>query len=387
MYKSRYTGEQIDEAIKKAIEGGGGSGGGMISTTYSELKVLRDSGTLLEGTLYRITDYTCTTEQEYTSSAGHVFDIIALALSKNELGEECRACKHDGDTYFNNSTLAAWKIWYSIDNDKSRFRWANESGNGVVYRMIDEYNNDCPYDFKNIKFARFKVTGVTEGLDPEPFTSTEDFDSLIGAYLGNTPYPQMPIEIDINDYIWAYTFSDYYDNECEDASLTGSCFNNRIHDDIRNESPMSLPNITFLDGSRHNVVVKSTNLTLYYESERCALSNCSELMGYMTITSANNCSSSYLIDVGGTLSRVHKMMSASIQWNLSATGSENIYIYTKSNNCTIKQSENITITAYDKEEETIYGCNILPCTVFDEMTTIEVKNDCYIGCVESQNEE
>ncbi len=27
-----------------------------------------------------------------------------------------------------------------------------ESGKGIVYRMIDEHNNDCPYDFKNLQF-------------------------------------------------------------------------------------------------------------------------------------------------------------------------------------------------------------------------------------------
>ena len=27
-------------------------------------------------------------------------------------------------------------------------------GKGVIYQMIDEYNNDCPYDFKNIQFLR-----------------------------------------------------------------------------------------------------------------------------------------------------------------------------------------------------------------------------------------
>lgn len=27
-------------------------------------------------------------------------------------------------------------------------------GNGVIYQMIDEYNNNCPYDFKNILFLR-----------------------------------------------------------------------------------------------------------------------------------------------------------------------------------------------------------------------------------------
>ena len=30
----------------------------------------------------------------------------------------------------------------------------SEQGKGVIYQMIDEYNNNCPYDFKNIQFLR-----------------------------------------------------------------------------------------------------------------------------------------------------------------------------------------------------------------------------------------
>ena len=40
-----------------------------------------------------------------------------------------------------------------------------ESGKGVIYRMIDEFNNDVPYDFKNIKFARdWSVIAPDSGL-------------------------------------------------------------------------------------------------------------------------------------------------------------------------------------------------------------------------------
>lgn len=50
--------------------------------------------------------------------------------------------------------LEAWQLWYTIDNDTNRFTWAdNTNGKGVIYRMIDEQNNDCPYDFKNIMFT------------------------------------------------------------------------------------------------------------------------------------------------------------------------------------------------------------------------------------------
>lgn len=129
----------------------------MLSVNYLELKNLRDNGKLIPGQQYRITDYTTTTIQENTVSAGHQFDIIVTANSNNTLSEIARACLHEGDTYFsgNNANLSAWQIWYCLDNDTDRFEWADDTnGNGVIYRMIDEWGNDCPYDFKNIKFTK-----------------------------------------------------------------------------------------------------------------------------------------------------------------------------------------------------------------------------------------
>ena len=198
--------------------------------TYSELKEAKDNGKLVPGQQYRITDYTCTTAQAGTKSAGHVFDIIVTADNENTLNEEARAIHHEGDTYFANSDLSAWKLWYCLDSDSTRFNWAVDSGKfidfgieeqsyrarfktteiinnvkyylfdfqglyigvtvvevgapcyliddtgsglqiqeevgsilniedieggkGIIYRMIDEFGNDIPYDFKNIQFYR-----------------------------------------------------------------------------------------------------------------------------------------------------------------------------------------------------------------------------------------
>ena len=121
--------------------------------TYADLKALRDAGKLIPGQSYRITDYTCTTTQAGTQSAGHVFDIIVVADSESKLNESARAISHEGDTYFSACNLAAWKLQYCLDNDTDRFEWADAAnGKGVIYRMIDEYGNECPYDFKNILF-------------------------------------------------------------------------------------------------------------------------------------------------------------------------------------------------------------------------------------------
>ena len=215
----------------------GSATGQMISMTYLELKALRDANSLVPGQQYRITDYTCTTRERATTSAGHPFDIIVKADSINKLNEEARAIQHEGDMYFSNCNLSVWKIWYCLDNDTNRFGWAvpadkyitvanlagstqievkyvdtkniggtsydlwrndstapgnyfgtktlavgesvdhiqnsgsawivnasnigtiraireEEVGKGVIYHMIDEFGNDCPYDFKNIQFYR-----------------------------------------------------------------------------------------------------------------------------------------------------------------------------------------------------------------------------------------
>ena len=131
-----------------------------ISITWGDLKAKRDAGSLIPGMQYRITDYQCTTVLSSTKSAGHQFDIIVVADDERTLNETARAIKHpvaEGETdYFADNDLNAWQIWYCLDNDTARFGWADNSANGkgVIYRMIDEWNNDVPYDFKNIQFYR-----------------------------------------------------------------------------------------------------------------------------------------------------------------------------------------------------------------------------------------
>ena len=71
---------------------------GLIEVKWQELKDKRDNGQLIPGSLYRITDYQCTTTQENTQSAGHQFDIVLLALSENKLAEEGWAMMHN-DVY------------------------------------------------------------------------------------------------------------------------------------------------------------------------------------------------------------------------------------------------------------------------------------------------
>lgn len=415
--------EESGETLEKAV-----------SIEYDALKVLRDKGELVPGQFYRITDYETTTSERDTQSAGHLFDIIVLALDNKTLSEDAAAiqsardselssfemgggdndsivAKNDNVTgeyggesyyefitttgfpvyvktlsetptistvylftnnggpcfinenptniwtveqqdvtyisnisygYFGHSNLAAWQLKYCLDNDSDRFIWAkddkklsifindidrygyrntsrdikglyawevtdkstyymysfdekpkvgdllvfadsigereitavgnnsiaihvysadeyytretsldkyglygwmNESvsyneilftdtetpnvgdvtsasanqkrtvggiswgGKGVIYRMVDEFNNDFPYDFKNIQFKRWKVE------------DSYYFDRL---YVGFDFMPDALSIIDNDDFIWCYTFSSNpAGGEQEDLSLSG----------------------------------------------------------------------------------------------------------------------------------------------------------------------
>ena len=236
------NGISIEGNVISAIGGGGDIDSLITPITYAELVALRDSSSLVPGMQYRITDYACTTTQENTQSAGHPFDIIVIADSENTLNEEARAIQHEGDTYFADCDLNAWEIWYCLDNDNTRFAWADSAnGKGVIYRMIDEFNNDVPYDFKNIQFARdlaviapdsgltgttycytFSVflDGFSEGVtaDDESIKVKECIENDGEGHFGNNvikPYQNLGI-YSLNDIVfytdWGNYSVDHYNN-------------------------------------------------------------------------------------------------------------------------------------------------------------------------------
>ena len=276
--------------------------------TCGELKSLRDNGELVTGQLYRITDYVATTAQEGTRSAGHAFDIIVIALSNSELSEKAKAIAHSGDTYFANCELSAWELKYCLDNDTSRFAWADETnGKGVIYYMKDEWNNECPYDFKNIQFKRYAITNVSTTGYTQDETSALSETFLFGNN-GNKCFATKDVygnwvpaneshqsgsdsqntsiewEIDENTFAWYYTFNgekkesadgeiELYDitsqklilspeciqwleSEGSGSDISDNCYNNSIKprtweyfgDDAYYKGRIVLNDIVFLNG-------------------------------------------------------------------------------------------------------------------------------------------
>ena len=190
----------------------------LIETTYSNLLSNRDSGNLIPGIKYRITDYACTTTQINTQSAGHQFDIVVEALSVNVLSEQASAMRHDEDTYFPNYIkFEAWKLKYCIDNDITRFIWADEiNGKGVIYEMIDENNNRCGYDFKNIQFLPAVFSGVYSDLPNNVYLYTfNDATEIIENGFTNVVARDASIMRFVDLYIGGYFLSVVLDNEIQ----------------------------------------------------------------------------------------------------------------------------------------------------------------------------
>ena len=228
------TTEQVEETAASAV-----AGILPAEITHAELVALRNAGQLVAGRQYRITDYVTTAgtlQSVAISSAGHPFDIIVTATSPATLSEVAKAAPRDGDNYFQGCNLAAWQLKYCLANDLTRFAWANEtSGKGVIYWMRDEYENECPYDFKNLLFRK-KI-------------------DAFGHY--------DPSGIDV--YCYTFHLHDMITGQDVDASVVSSakCFGNRIsayYNLSELSASMTLPNIVLLNTSQFTDVVCSDNI-------------------------------------------------------------------------------------------------------------------------------
>lgn len=216
--------------------------------TYTELKALRDNKQLVPGQQYRITDYVPVinnTLQNYIQSAGHQFDIIVTADDVDKLNENARAIQHINDTYFADCKLESWKIKYSLDNYPNKFQWANNTnGKGVIYKMIDEWGNECSYDFKNIKFLRSTNYYVFT------FNSNEDTDdSLNGNSKCNIIAPWYNNDSNvlnlnnntfgsgcINNIFMHNCRNNTFGSNCIDNTLGNNCVGNTFGNNCRNNT-------------------------------------------------------------------------------------------------------------------------------------------------------
>ena len=253
----------------------------IVSLTYAELKELRDNSKLKPSQYYRITDFVTTVANDpEAQSAGHPFDIIVMASDKNKLQEECYAIQHEGDTYFANCNLAAWKIWYCLDNDNTKYMWADTvNGKGVIYRMIDEWQNDCPYDFKNVQFKRYWANGIniTKNVG-------EPKNIILQGYYGTASTADIFTEGIINDSLFCFTFTRL--NNILDGYGKGSVMQSNVLDESiqtegfdidADDDKLNTPNAYHFHNRCRNNILKPTEVGLLVDTKQ-----------YMTLILLNN---------------------------------------------------------------------------------------------------
>lgn len=133
--------------------------------------------------------------------------LVSKTLSRHKIGEE-NSNRYDYVTfYYEPNDFNVLRHTYIIPLCKA-LPEANSyvdtiyNGTGVITRMIDEYGNDCPYDFKNI---------------------------LLESN---------------NKYYYTFSTQANYDGSIQDASLTGNCKNNIIKFESLNVFPKTIFNST-----------------------------------------------------------------------------------------------------------------------------------------------
>ena len=219
------------EGFSTTLNKGGGNGGNTkpaqlaVSTTYAELKALRNSGSLVPGAMYRIIDYVCTTMQQDTQSAEHQFDIIVLAIDGSHLSEDAIAILHEGDTYFAGCKLEAWQLKYCLDNDATRFGWAAD-GTGGFY-----------IEYEDKDTVRVMRTSIIEGKD-EVWVFGEGKDALYTA-----ANPQVGDEIYDDDSLSKVVNTITAIGTIQGVEGTGVVY--FMKDEFGNEAPYDFKNIMF----------------------------------------------------------------------------------------------------------------------------------------------
>ena len=123
-------------------------------------------------------------------------------------------------------------------------------GRGVIYYMKDEHGNECPYDFKNIQFKRYAITGFNDDFrGDDSLKESLLYDETENPYMygikdilyGET-IPRNA-EIDEDLYVWCYTFTSF-DRSSEDSpvmydmSLCKSLSTTTVQDGIADDTGM-----------------------------------------------------------------------------------------------------------------------------------------------------
>lgn len=167
-FNSKYTGQQVEEILDFANQPK------IIKHTHQELYNLYINKQLIPGQLYAITDYDCAyihpsggndEKFEMQVQADDVKYIILLAIDIDKFDYDVQYIREDG-------YAKIMECKYTIDPQECPYtaNMTTYSPKGAVFYMKDEYENECSYDFKHVKFRRYAVKNITPNMDPNDGT-------------------------------------------------------------------------------------------------------------------------------------------------------------------------------------------------------------------------
>lgn len=132
--------------------------------TYAQLTLLKDTNGLIPGGKYILTDYDCiwlayySDEQVYTES-GEGWQIVLTATSNNTFSYDVSITYAADSAYAQRGGLPILNCKYDFDG--SRCMWNAPESKGCIFYLEDSNYNALNYDFKHIKFKRYRINSIT----------------------------------------------------------------------------------------------------------------------------------------------------------------------------------------------------------------------------------
>lgn len=230
------------------------------TVTHNELVLLASMGMLKWGMLYRITNYQATVNKDdpnnenvslrdeniYSSDpyASNGFEILVRATSNRTLNENAIAMYNPYyDAPINYEYPECWEIKYcAFNDDRATWTYGGEydKGKGFIYYMKDQYGNEAPYDFKNIKIDGHYLFEDTEGNE----------NSNSGLYRNNVIKPTYTEEgkLTLNNIHFQCengAVGNEFKTGCKNITINGT-FNNNTVSPVKNDTTLSNKENTFL---------------------------------------------------------------------------------------------------------------------------------------------
>lgn len=335
----------------------------VIHTTYSELVALKNSSSLKPNTEYAIMDYCFTSNQNgqipMTNKGG--FAVVVRTNENGELKHKARAMYGTltEENSFDQRGIERWELMYDIENDTSKYAWADEAtGKGVVYYLRDEWNNEAYFDFKTLAIS---MQGLAISIFITYNDPTIDISSNGVAYnnkiLTTASLKQIPLLMLIT------------------APSSAGMGEERMHDnifkDVSGFSPINIANsicenVAGQFADIENVYFKNLNVA-EIGMEAVRDSQIINVEGVNTFSNVANCrfvnganlDCRYVSDVVlDTFSVVFMEFSSNIRNRASSVLLENIMI-NNSNNILLEACSRVTITeSRNLELHLISGCSI-----------------------------